>query len=181
MLSLWLLRADWWKWKLEFNQELKSKFFFKNGLLGWLGCVESECIPKNLKEPLLWISSISRIFFSWSISPGLWNMYLPPKWGEDSSSIIVAKRSWKENILAADRNARKCRLQRNKRKLSRKNPECWMRRNKSTTFWHKSDDCVSAAFKALFQISNMETMFGRYNGVIVGEYFVRTDITFNKY
>ena len=152
----------------------------------WVGWVVWS--PKNLKEPLLWISSISRIFL---FTFGIWGPFLDRflqgyeiciyLQNEDSSSIIVAKRSWKENILAADRNARKCRLQRNKRKLSRKNPECWMRRNKSTTFWHKSDDCVSAAFQALFQISNMETMFGRYNGLVVGEYFVHTDITFNIY
>ena len=38
-------------------------------------------------------------------------------------------------------------------------------------------------FKLCFKISisNMETMFGRYNGLVVVEYFVHTDITFNKY
>ena len=39
-------------------------------------------------------------------------------------------------------------------KLSGKNPKCQTGRNKSTTFWHKSDDCVLAApsnFMPLFQ------------------------------
>ena len=37
------------------------------------------------------------------------------------------------------------------------------------------------AYRLHFKIStsNMETMFGRYNGLEVVEYFVHTDITFN--
>ena len=44
-----------------------------------------------------------------------------------------------------DKNVRKCQLQRNTGKIFRQNPKCRLRRNKSTTFWHKSDDCILAA------------------------------------
>ena len=87
--------------------------------------------------------------------------------------ISLHKKFWSNNIHLiwnavwrktfwqphTNKNVRKCRLQRNTGKIFRQNPKCRLRRNKSTTFWHKSDDCILAATPSnslLFCLANFD-------------------------